>query len=157
MTAVSFNSSVTLCAGTRPWASAAAAISALARTISLCSNWPGLRMAAGPGAPGGAETEAISPEAGGGHLFRAGRLGQGNVGEQIAGAAHQDVQVLLPQRMARVVNAHAGHFPLVGGAVEHAHDHFGMFFFASRLRPVLAVAGEIEHRTDAVLQIKRPP
>ena len=42
---------MTLCAGTTPWASAAETISALARAMSGCSNWPGERMLAELTAP----------------------------------------------------------------------------------------------------------
>ena len=89
------------------------------------------------------------------HLARRRRLGQRQIGQHVAGAAHQDLHILLPVRVRVVVNARARHLVLVGVALEHARDHLGVLLLAARRRAVLAVAGDVEDRAELELLLER--
>src|SRR5581483_2427086 len=90
-----------------------------------------------------------------GDLGRRGRLREGDVGEQLAGAFDHDVDVALPVRVAEVVDAHARVPEAVLGRGEHAHDHLGVLALAPGRGAVLAVAGDVEDRAELVLDLER--
>ena len=66
-------------------------------------------------------------------LARGAHLGDADVREAGAGRADQDVDVLPPRRVARIVDAHARPGVSVGRAGEQARHHFGVLFFPARL------------------------
>jgi hypothetical protein len=79
-------------------------------------------------------------------------LGQGEIGQTISCAAQKNVEVLLPTNVARVVYPRSSHAKDIGVAVEHAHDHLGMFFFPARWSAVFTITGNVKNGSHGFLQ-----
>ena len=82
-------------------------------------------------------------------------LGNGDEGQSIAGAADQDLEVALPVRVGDVVDARSDAAEVVLGAIDDLDHHARVLGLGPRARAVLAVAGDVEHRAELLLQLER--
>ena len=71
------------------------------------------------------------------------------------GAADQDLQVALPVRMGDVVDARTDAAEVVFCAIDDVDDHPRVLGLGAGAGAVLAVAGDVEHRAEFLLQLER--
>jgi hypothetical protein len=90
-----------------------------------------------------------------GDLIHARRLRERDVGERVSGRRHEHVDVLLPPRVAVVVDANAGLLVRVLGRLRHGHDHLGVLLFLALLRAVFAVHRDVEDAFQLLLEVHR--
>src|SRR5665647_976981 len=164
-------SSETLCAGTTPCINAAATTSDLARASKRCSNWPGLRgdleyLMQGAVGFNQRVYRNLAFDAMllgffldvGDHftdLCCLGRLGDGDVGEDIAQTFHQDIYILLPGRVRVIVDAHSCHLEFVDLRLLHADYHLRMFALLPGGGAVFTITGDVEYRPQLILNLHR--
>ncbi len=90
-----------------------------------------------------------------GHFDDIGDLGHDHVGNPRPGRAHQHVDILLPVRMSRVMDAHAHAVVSVERAVDETRAQFGVLALPADCGAVLAVEGDIEDGAKLLLQGQR--
>src|ERR1700730_12338365 len=88
-----------------------------------------------------------------GHLADASRFGDRDKGYAVAGIADDDIDILPPRGMRRIVNARASLAGPVAIGVDHARNHRRVFAFLPRRGTVLAVTGDIEDWAILDLQV----
>ena len=82
-------------------------------------------------------------------------LGQGDEGQATTGATDQDFHVLPPVRVGDIMDTGADAIEQVVVAHDDAGDHFGMFALGPGNGAILAVAGDVENRSELLLQLQR--
>jgi len=79
---------------------------------------------------------------------QAAHLRERHIGHASAGGRQDGLEVLLPVRVADVVDADADAAEPVGGRRDHRGDHLGVLALAPDRCAVFAVGGDVENRAD---------
>ena len=90
-----------------------------------------------------------------GHLHHVAHLGHGHIGEAAAGLADEDVDILRPRIVVRVVDADADAVEVVVVAIDERSGQFGMGAFLADGGAVFAVKRDIEDGAKGLLQGER--
>ena len=88
------------------------------------------------------------------HILRRAHLGQGDEGQALACAAHQNLEVFDPVRMSDVVDAHTHAAKVVVCAIHQLRHHVRMLGLRPSACAIFAVAGEVEDRAQFLLQLQ---